>query len=59
MNVEMTRDMPIEVIAPLAMIDAIEIYRRPAEIPIEYGMTASGDVPGGPCGIVVIWTKTR
>lgn len=59
MNVEMTRDMPIEVIAPLGMVDAIEIYRRPAEIPIEYGMTASGDVPGGPCGIVVIWTKTR
>jgi hypothetical protein len=59
MNVEMTRDMPIEVIAPLGMVDAIEIYRRPSEIPIEYGMTASGDVPGGPCGIVVIWTKTR
>jgi len=59
MNVEMTRDMPIEVIAPLGMVDAVEIYRRPAEIPIEYGMTASGDVPGGPCGIVVIWSKTR
>ena len=59
MSVEMTRDMPIEVIAPLGMVDAIEIYRRPAEIPIEYGMTASGDVPGGPCGIVVIWSKTR
>ncbi len=59
MNVELTRDLPIEVIAPLAMVDAIEIYRRPAEIPIEYGMTASGNVSGGPCGVVVIWTKTR
>ncbi len=59
MNVELTRDLPIEVIAPLAMIDAVEIYRRPSEIPIEYGMTASGNVPGGPCGVIVIWTKTR
>lgn len=59
MNVTMTQDMPIEVIAPLAMVDAIEIYRRPSEIPIEYGMTSSGNVSGGPCGIVVIWTKTR
>ena len=41
------------------MIDAVEIYRRPAEVPIEYGMTTSGDVAGGPCGVVVIWTKTR
>jgi hypothetical protein len=59
MNVELTRDLPIDVIAPLGMVDAIEIYRRPSEIPIEYGMTARGDVPGGPCGVVLIWTKTR
>jgi hypothetical protein len=58
MNVELTRDMPIEVIAPLGMVDAVEIYRRPAEIPIEYGMTASGNA-GGPCGVIIIWTKTR
>ena len=59
MSKDITAEMPIEIIAPLAMIDAIEIYRRPAEVPIEYGITESGNVGGGPCGIVVIWTKTR
>lgn len=59
MAVDMTQNMPIDLLAPLQMIDAVEIYRRPAEVPIEYGMTTSGDVSGGPCGVVVIWTKTR
>jgi TonB-dependent Receptor Plug Domain len=59
MSVQMTQDMPIDLLAPLAMIDAIEIYRRPAEVPIEYGMTSSGDAQGGPCGVIVVWTKTR
>jgi hypothetical protein len=55
----MTQDMPIQLLAPLAMIDAVEIYRRPAEVPIEYGMTTTGGTSGGPCGVIVIWTKTR
>ena len=59
MSVSMTQDMPIELLAPLAMIDAVEIYRRPAEVPIEYGMTTTGGTSGGPCGVIVIWTKTR
>ncbi|MEM7414156.1 MAG: TonB-dependent receptor [Gemmatimonadota bacterium] len=59
MAVDMTQNMPIDLLAPLAMIDAVEIYRRPSEVPIEYGMTSSGDAAGGPCGVVVIWTKTR
>lgn len=65
MSLEMTQNMPLEVIAPLAMIDAVEIYRRPSEIPIEYGITAtgaalrSGQMSVGPCGVVVIWSKTR
>lgn len=59
LSVEMTASLPIEVIAPLQTIDAVEIYRRPAEIPIEYGMTQSGAGTGGNCGVIVIWTKTR
>ncbi len=59
MDVGMTQSLPIDLLAPLASIDAIEIYRRPAEVPIEYGMTSSGDVEGGPCGVIVIWTRTR
>lgn len=60
MAVDMTANIPIDLIAPLQSIDAIEIYRRPAEIPIEYGMTATGGGGGGgPCGVIVIWTRTR
>ncbi len=64
MSAEMTENLPIDMIAPLQSIDAVEIYRRPAEIPIEYGMTASGNVSNrgtgsGPCGVIVIWTRTR
>lgn len=55
-----TNDLPIDALAPLAVIDAVEVYRRPSEIPIEYGMTASGSAGGdGPCGVLVIWTKRR
>lgn len=56
----MTTDTPLDQLAPLQTIDAIEIYRRPSEVPIEYGMTASGNAGGrGPCGVLVIWTRTR
>ena len=58
-DVALAASMPIEVIAPLATIDAVEIYRRPAEIPVEYGMTQSGSSQGGNCGVIVVWTKTR
>jgi len=59
LSVQMTSSLPIEVIAPLQTIDAVEIYRRPSEIPVEYGMTQSGSSQGGNCGVVVLWTKTR
>lgn len=65
MSIDQTRDLPIEVLAPLAMVDAIEIYRRPSEVPIEYGMTGAGMSVGvgqmseGVCGVVVIWSRTR
>lgn len=59
LSVEMTASLPMEVIAPLQTIDAIEIYRRPAEVPVEYGMTQSGSGSGGNCGVIVVWTRTR
>lgn len=59
MAADMTAGLPIDLLAPLDMIDAVEIYRRPSEIPIEYGMTSTGGAAGGPCGVVVIWTRTR
>lgn len=60
MSPQMTSQTAFDVLAPLQSIDAIEVYRRPAEVPIEYGMTASGASYGeGPCGVIVVWTKTR
>jgi len=38
----MTATTPLDQLAPLQSIDAVEIYRRPSEVPIEYGMTESG-----------------
>lgn len=55
----MTNGMAMESLVPLATIDAVEIYRRPSEIPIEYGMTGAGGGGSGPCGVLVIWTKAR
>jgi hypothetical protein len=37
--------------APRADVVGIEVYRRPAEIPVEY---SSG--PGADCGVVLVWT---
>lgn len=60
MSAEVTADMPIDLLVPLPEIEALEIYRRPAEIPIEYGMTGGSGTGGtGPCGVVVIWTRSR
>jgi hypothetical protein len=30
---------------------ALEVYRSPAEIPVEYNVTGSG------CGIILLWTR--
>jgi hypothetical protein len=56
----MTSGTPLDQIAPLPTIDAIEVYRRASEIPIEYSATQPGNTYGsGACGALVIWTKTR
>ena len=43
---------PIESIAPLQTVDAIEVYRRAVEVPMEYRSRG-----GGACGVILIWTK--
>ncbi len=59
-GIRMPEGMVIDNVAPIDVIDAAEIYRRPSEIPIEYAMTASNSsISSGVCGVLVIWTKRR
>lgn len=37
---------------PLHTVQAVEVYRSPAEVPVEYNITRSDDL----CGVLVIWT---
>lgn len=39
-------------VAHLDAVEAIEVYRRPAEIPVEFASTTDAD-----CGVLVVWTK--
>lgn len=41
----------------IADIDAIEVYRRPSEVPVEFEATLSRSGPVGGCGALVLWTK--
>lgn len=43
----------LESVAGIDAIEAIEVYRRPAEIPVEYRAGADGG-----CGVLVAWTRT-
>jgi hypothetical protein len=58
MSLDMTANISMDNLVPIEAVEAVEIYRRPAEIPVEYGSTASSG-GGGPCGVAIIWTKTR
>ncbi len=40
---------------PLRTVAAVEVYRRPAEIPQEYNMTRGDNE--GMCGVLVFWTR--
>lgn len=44
---------------PLQDVDAVEIYRRPAEVPIEYSSTAIQPTGEADCGVLVAWTRRR
>ena len=39
-------------IIPFHQLNGVEIYRRPAEIPLEYGISGTTF-----CGVIVLWTK--
>ena len=51
--------LSLEDIIPISDIDAVEIYRRPSEIPIEYSGTAQSSTGFSVCGVLVIWSKHR
>jgi hypothetical protein len=45
-------------VVPLADVAAVEIYRGPTEVPVEYNVTRSGQGPSpGACGILIFWTR--
>lgn len=44
----------LSTLASLSAVEAIEVYRRPAEIPVEF----SGGSTGTKCGVLVVWTKS-
>lgn len=58
---EIVAENALEYLAPLATIEAVEIYRRPSEVPVEYGMIDRSGMSqsSGACGILVIWTRSR
>lgn len=45
--------LTLSTVTPLGTVEAIEVYRRPAEIPVEYSAGSESD-----CGVLLIWTKT-
>ena len=52
--------MSLDNIVPLEDVDAVEVYRRAAEVPLEYGGTQAGSAAeGGLCGVLVFWTRRR
>lgn len=42
----------LSMMADISSVEGIEIYRRPAEVPVEYVPS-----PGLICGVLVVWTK--
>lgn len=50
----------LSTLAPLDVVEAVEVYRRPSEVPPEYGITQTGNAQGfQECGVIVVWTKRR
>ena len=48
----MGADFPLDFIVPFEALAAVEVYRRAAEVPLQYGGTGAG------CGVILFWTKT-
>lgn len=52
-NMLVSRDgSDLEMVAPLHVIEAIEVYRGASELPLQWGGTGAGG-----CGAIIIWTK--
>lgn len=45
--------LTLSTVTPLGSVEAIEVYRRPAEIPVEFSPG-----PESNCGVLVVWTKS-
>jgi len=56
--------MTLSMLAPLNTVSAIEVYRRAAQVPVEYS-SAESPLNGntgtlqGVCGVIVMWTRQR
>lgn len=46
-----TDGLDLSMIVPLSAVWAVEVYRSPAEVPLQFGG------PGQLCGVLVFWTK--
>jgi outer membrane receptor for Fe3+-dicitrate len=42
----------LSLLAPIDWLGAVEVYRRTAEVPLQYGITTMGG-----CGVILFWTK--
>lgn len=60
MNYDPAAGFTLTQFAPLQDVEAIEVYRRAAEIPVEFAPGTTGASSGGSqtgCGLVLVWTK--
>jgi hypothetical protein len=48
----------LSTLVPLDALEAVEVYRRAAEIPVEYSVTQNSSATVGTCGVIVFWTKS-
>lgn len=54
----------LSMFAPISTVSAIEVYRRPAQVPLEYAASESPLVGNsgplqGVCGVIILWTRRR
>jgi len=50
MLMKMDQSVPFDQMIPLEWVEAIEVYRRPSEMPAEF-------LGSGACGVVAVWTR--
>ena len=45
--------MPLDMLVPIEILEAAEVYRSASEAPPRYGGGMGG------CGVIVLWSRTR